>query len=196
MADRREELELGVSVIPSWESVEQTRELVRAADEGGLGLVGIQDHPYQSHFLDTFSLVAVLLAETERISFFTDVANLPLRPPAMMAQAAASLDILSGGRFELGLGAGANWRQIAGMGGPDRTGPESVEAVDEAIDVIRLMWSGERSVSFEGKYYGLDDARPGPIPVHRMGIWLGAFRPRMIRLAGRKADGWVPSLGR
>ena len=61
--------------------------------------------------------------------------------------------------------------------------------------MIRLMWSGEPSVSFEGNYYTLDAAHPGPPPVHPMGIWLGAFKPRMLRLVGRKADGWVPSLG-
>jgi alkanesulfonate monooxygenase SsuD/methylene tetrahydromethanopterin reductase-like flavin-dependent oxidoreductase (luciferase family) len=61
--------------------------------------------------------------------------------------------------------------------------------------VIRLMWSSERSVSFAGSHYRLEDARPGPRPVHPMGIWLGAFKPRMIRLVGRKADGWIPSLG-
>ena len=187
--------EFGISVIPYWDSLDRTRELVQAADENGLELVGIQDHPYQSRFIDTFALVATLLADTGRISFFTDVANLPLRPPAVMAKTAASLDVLSGGRFELGLGAGAVPHQIARMGGPDRSGPESVDALEEAIDVIRLMWSGEGSVSYDGRYYHLDDARPGPAPTHPMGIWLGAFKPRMISLVGAKADGWVPSLG-
>ena len=88
------------------DSLDRSRELVRVADEGGLALVGIQDHPYQHHFFDTWSLIPTLLAETKRISFFTDVASLPLRPPAVMAKAAASLDVLSGGRFELGLGGG------------------------------------------------------------------------------------------
>jgi alkanesulfonate monooxygenase SsuD/methylene tetrahydromethanopterin reductase-like flavin-dependent oxidoreductase (luciferase family) len=185
----------GISIIPYWDSLDRTRELVRAADHGGLQLVGIQDHPYQSRFIDTFALVATLLAETDRISFFTDVANLPLRPPAVMAKTAASLDVLSGGRFELGLGAGAIQPQIARMGGPERSPKEAVDALEEAIEVTRLMWSGERSVSFEGEYYRLEDARPGPAPVHPMGIWLGAFRPRMIGLVGRKADGWVPSFG-
>ena len=50
-------------------------------------------------------------------------------------------------------------------------------------------------MSFEGKHYRLDDARPGPRPAHPIGIWVGAFRPRMLRLVGRKADGWLPSLG-
>jgi alkanesulfonate monooxygenase SsuD/methylene tetrahydromethanopterin reductase-like flavin-dependent oxidoreductase (luciferase family) len=187
--------EFGVSVIPYWDSVDRARELARAADAGGLQLVGIQDHPYQSRFIETFTLIATLMAENRRISFFTDVANLPLRPPAVMAKTAASLDVLSGGRFELGLGAGAVPHQIARMGGPDRSGPESVDALEEAVEVIRLMWSGERSVSFEGEYYRLEDARPGPAPVHPMGIWLGAFRPRMITLVGRWADGWLPSFG-
>jgi alkanesulfonate monooxygenase SsuD/methylene tetrahydromethanopterin reductase-like flavin-dependent oxidoreductase (luciferase family) len=169
--------------------------LVRLADEGGLDLVGVQDHPYQRRFVDAWSLIAVLFAETERISICTDVANLPLRPPAVMAKAAASLDVLSGGRFELGLGAGGYPDPIAGFGGPRRTPGESVEALDEAIDVIRLLWSEERSVSFEGKHYRLHDARPGPLPAHPIGIWLGAFLPRMLRLTGRKADGWLPSLG-
>ena len=96
--------------MPLTERLDRTREQVRAADEAGLDLVGIQDHPYQHHFLDTWSLIPTLLAETSRISFFTDVANLPLRPPAVMAKAAASLDVLGGGRFELGLGAGNSRR--------------------------------------------------------------------------------------
>jgi alkanesulfonate monooxygenase SsuD/methylene tetrahydromethanopterin reductase-like flavin-dependent oxidoreductase (luciferase family) len=185
----------GLSVIPYAGSLPEIRDLVRVADEAGLDVVGIQDHPYQARFLDTFALIATLLAETRRISFFTDVANLPLRPPAVMAKAAASLDVLSGGRFQLGLGAGANWRQIAGLGGPHREPSESVDAIDEAIDVIRLMWSAEQMVSYAGRHYSLSDAHPGPRPAHPIGIWLGAFRPRMQRLAGRKADGWIPSLG-
>src|SRR5207302_3471 len=92
-------------------------------------------------------------------------------------------------------GAGGLPDVIAGFGGPRRTPGESVEALDEAIDVIRLLWSEERSVSFEGKHYRLDDARPGPRPAHPIEIWVGAFKPRMMRLVGRKADGWLPSLG-
>src|ERR1700736_2102197 len=188
-------LRFGISLVPATERLDGIRELVRVADEAALDLVGIQDHPYQRRFLDTWALIPTLLAETKRISFFTDVANLPLRPPAVMAKAAASLDLLSGGRFELGLGAGGIPDVIANFGGPRRTPGESVEAIDEAIDVIRLLWSEERSVSFEGKHYRLNDARPGPRPAHPISIWLGAFKPRMLRLVGRKADGWLPSLG-
>jgi alkanesulfonate monooxygenase SsuD/methylene tetrahydromethanopterin reductase-like flavin-dependent oxidoreductase (luciferase family) len=191
----RDHLRFGIAIVPATEGLDGIRALVRAADEARLDLVGVQDHPYQHHFLDTWSLIPMLLAETKHVSLFTDVANLPLRPPAVMAKAAASLDVQSGGRFELGLGAGAFPEVIASMGGPRRTPGESVEALDEAIDVIRLMWSGERSVSFDGNYYSLDGARPGPQPAHAIDIWVGAFKPRMMRLVGRKADGWLPSLG-
>jgi alkanesulfonate monooxygenase SsuD/methylene tetrahydromethanopterin reductase-like flavin-dependent oxidoreductase (luciferase family) len=187
--------QFGIAIVPAAAALDRIRSLARAADETALDLVGIQDHPYQSRFLDTWSLIPMLLAETKRISVFTDVANLPLRPPAVMAKAAASLDVQSAGRFELGLGAGALPGQIASMGGPPRTPGESVEALEEAIDVIRLMWSSERTVSFDGTYYRLDEAHPGPQPVHPIGIWVGAFKPRMIGLVGRKADGWLPSLG-
>lgn len=191
----RAEIRFGIAVVPASENLDRIRALVRAADEAPLDLVGIQDHPYQHHFLDTWSLIGTLLAETTRIALFTDVANLPLRPPAVMAKAAATLDVLSGGRFELGLGAGAFPDIAASMGAPRRTAGESVEALEEAIDVIRMMWSNERDVSFDGRYYTLDGARPGPQPVHPIGIWVGAFRPRMMRLLARKADGWLPSLG-
>jgi alkanesulfonate monooxygenase SsuD/methylene tetrahydromethanopterin reductase-like flavin-dependent oxidoreductase (luciferase family) len=193
--DAARDLRFGIAIVPATEALERNRALVHAAEQAGLDLVGVQDHPYQGRFLDTWSLIATLLAETERISFFTDVANLPLRPPAVMAKAATTLDVLSGGRFELGLGAGGLPDVIAGFGGPRRTPGEAVEALDEAIDIIRLLWSAERPVSYTGEHYRLDGARPGPPPAHPIGIWVGAFKPRMLRLVGRKADGWLPSLG-
>src|SRR4051795_11554252 len=189
-------VELGIFPTPNAADLDDILEQVLTAERLGIDLVGIQDHPYQRRFLDTWSLIPHLAARTERIRFFPDVANLPLRPPAVMANAAASIDILSGGRFELGLGAGAFWEGIGAMGGPVRSGKESVDALEEAIAVIRLMWSGERSVSFEGEHYSLDGVHPGPAPAHPIGIWLGAYGPRMMRVVGRLADGWIPSLPR
>jgi alkanesulfonate monooxygenase SsuD/methylene tetrahydromethanopterin reductase-like flavin-dependent oxidoreductase (luciferase family) len=189
-------VEFGIFPTPSADDRDDVIEQVLAAERAGLDLVGIQDHPYQRRFLDTWSLIAFLAARTERIRLFPDVANLPLRPPAVMAKAAATIDLLSGGRFELGLGAGAFWEGVGAMGGPVRGGPESVDALEEAIEVIRLMWSGERSVSFEGRHYRLDGLHPGPAPAHPIGIWIGAYGPRMVRLVGRLADGWIPSIPR
>jgi alkanesulfonate monooxygenase SsuD/methylene tetrahydromethanopterin reductase-like flavin-dependent oxidoreductase (luciferase family) len=133
---------------------------------------------------------------TERVTVFPDVANLPLRPPAVLAKAAASLDLLSGGRVELGLGAGGFWDAIKAMGGPLRTPAESVQALEEAIEVIRLVWSGKRGLRYDGRFYQLAGLNAGPVPSHEIGIWLGAYKPRMLALTGRAADGWVPSLGR
>ena len=113
----------------------------------------------------------------------------------MLAKAAASLDMLSGGRLELGMGAGGFWDGIKAYGGPARTPGESVSALEEAIQVIRLLWGGGHGLRFAGKFYRLEGANSGPPPAHQIGIWLGAYKPRMLSLIGRLADGWVPSLG-
>jgi alkanesulfonate monooxygenase SsuD/methylene tetrahydromethanopterin reductase-like flavin-dependent oxidoreductase (luciferase family) len=108
------------------------------------------------------------------------VANLPLRPPRMMAKHAATLDLLSAGRFELGLGAGAFWEGIEAMGGRQLSPKQSVDALEQAIVELREFWTAD------GKY-------DGPKPAHDIGIWLGAYKPRMLRLTGALADGWIPS---
>jgi alkanesulfonate monooxygenase SsuD/methylene tetrahydromethanopterin reductase-like flavin-dependent oxidoreductase (luciferase family) len=187
-------VELGAFVVPDASGTGAVLEQVLAAERGGLELVGIQDHPYQRRFLDTFALLAYLAARTERVRLYPDVANLPLRHPALLAKAASSIDVLSGGRFELGLGAGAFWDAIEAFGGPRRSGPESVDALEEAIAILRACWSGERSVSFEGEHYRVRGMKFGPPPAHPIGIWLGAYGPRMMRVVGRLADGWLPSL--
>ncbi len=195
MPDYGRQLRFGVFPSPDADSIDLILSLARIADDEGLELIGIQDHPYQRRFLDTWMLMATVLARTSRVTVFPDVANLPLRPPAVMAKSAASLDVLSGGRFELGLGAGGFWEAIEAMGGVRRTPGEAVDALTEAIEVIRLMWSEERSVRFSGTHYQLAGVKPGPPPAHDMGIWLGAGGPRMLALLGRSADGWVPSSG-
>jgi len=161
----------------------------------GLTFVGIQDHLYNLNFFDTWTLLATLAQATSRVRFLPDVANLPLRPPVMLAKAVASLDVLTQGRIELGLGAGAFWDGIVAMGGPKRRPGEAVTALEEAIQVICLFWSSQSSIRFEGKHYTVKGARPGPLPAHAVGIWLGAYGPRMLKMTGRLADGWILSMG-
>lgn len=185
----------GGFLTPSARQADTIIQLARFADQIGLDLVGIQDHPYQPQFLDTWTLLSALAKATERIRLVPDVSNLPLRPPALLAKAAASLDILSDGRVELGLGSGAFFDAVVSLGGERRSPGEAIEALEEAIAVIRALWTPGRAATFEGKYYQLRGARPGPIPPHPIGIWLGAYKPRMLRLTGRLADGWIPSLG-
>jgi alkanesulfonate monooxygenase SsuD/methylene tetrahydromethanopterin reductase-like flavin-dependent oxidoreductase (luciferase family) len=187
----------GISVAPWARNADQIVSLARVADELGLDLIGIQDHPYNAGFLDTWTLLSLLGGMTRHIRLLPDVANLPLRPPAMLARAAASLDILTAGRVELGLGAGGFWDAIVSYGGPQRTPGEAVAALEEAIYVIRLLWQpaaqGE-TVSFDGRFYQLHGAQPGPAPVHPIGIWIGALGPKMLDLVGRLAGGWIPSM--
>lgn len=176
-------------------------DLAVQAEEWGLDLVTLADHPYsviQGHpdrrpRIDVVPLLTAIAMRTQRLRVATNVANLPLRPPPMLARWAASLDLLSGGRFELGLGTGAMWDAIAAEGGPRRTPGESVEALTEAIAMIRALWTPGPLVTHTGKHYHLDGVLPGPFPLHKMEIWLGAYQPRMQRLIGRCADGWLPS---
>jgi alkanesulfonate monooxygenase SsuD/methylene tetrahydromethanopterin reductase-like flavin-dependent oxidoreductase (luciferase family) len=185
----------GISVTPNAAEYPQLVQQVLAAERGGLDLVGIQDHPYQRRFLDTFALIGDLLARTSRLRFFPDVANLPMRGPTMMAKAAASLDVMSGGRFELGIGAGGFWDAVAGMGGPRRTAGVSIEALEEAMRIIRAVLDGERVVRGPGPHYPVPGYPPGPPPAHRVELWVGAYRPRGLNLIARLGDGWVPSVG-
>src|SRR6266699_6108490 len=145
--DYGQPVRFGVFVTP--EATERPLERALVADELGFDLIGVQDHPYQRRFYDTWTLLTAIAMRTERITVFPDVANLPLRPPAMLAKAAATLDILSGGRLELGLGAGGFWNGIKAYDGQVRTPGESVSAVEDAIQVMRLLWSGQHGIRFD-----------------------------------------------
>jgi alkanesulfonate monooxygenase SsuD/methylene tetrahydromethanopterin reductase-like flavin-dependent oxidoreductase (luciferase family) len=195
MPDYGHDLLFGAFIPPVAEEAETVVTLARLADVTGLDVVAIQDHPYQRRFLDTWTLLSVLAARTTRVRLAPDVANLPLRHPAVLARSAASLDILSDGRVELGLGAGAFWDAIEALGGPRRSPREAVDALEEAIAVIRALWTPGRTPRIDGRHYFLNGARSGPFPVHDIGIWLGAYGPRMLALTGSAADGWLPSQG-
>jgi alkanesulfonate monooxygenase SsuD/methylene tetrahydromethanopterin reductase-like flavin-dependent oxidoreductase (luciferase family) len=119
------DVKLGIFIVPDATDPDSTIEQIVAADHAGLDLIGVQDHPYQRRFFDTWTLLAYAAGRTERLRLVPDVINLPLRLPSVLAKSAASLDVLSGGRVELGLGAGAFWDAIEAMGGPRRTPGES-----------------------------------------------------------------------
>lgn len=198
MPDYGHELYFGSFITPANSDPQQVVAAAVAAERVGLDLVTVQDHPYQPRFLDAWTLLSYLAASTQRVRLAGNVLNLPLRPPAVLARAVASLDLLSGGRVELGLGAGAFWDAIEAMGGRRLSPGQAVDALSESIDIIRGVWdvTNRERLQVPGKHYQLDGAKRGPAPAHPVEIWLGAYQPRMLRLTGRKADGWLPSIGR
>lgn len=190
------DLQFGFQLTPTADHAVQM-DLVRTAEECGLDLVGVQDHPYAPGLVDALPLIAVLAQRCERLRFFPDVASLPLRPPAMLATTIATLDRLSGGRMELGLGAGGYWTAIARMGVERLSGGEAVDALEEGLAIIRALWrDDDQPVTIEGRHHRVEDLRPGPPPAHPVRIWLGAQGPRMLRLTGQVADGWAAPIAR
>jgi alkanesulfonate monooxygenase SsuD/methylene tetrahydromethanopterin reductase-like flavin-dependent oxidoreductase (luciferase family) len=197
MTDYGHPLLFGSFLTPTAADPEHVVGLAQRSERLGLDLVTVQDHPYQPRFLDTWTLLSYIAARTRSVRLAANVTNLPLRPPAVLARSVASLDLLSGGRIELGLGAGAFWEAIEAMGGRRLPGGQGLRALEEAIDVIRQMWDTDArgGVRVEGEFHRVVGAKRGPAPAHDVGIWLGAYKPRMLALTGRKADGWLPSLG-
>ncbi len=194
--DYGHDLQFGVFITPTATPAQQAVEMAVAAENAGLDLATFQDHPYQHRFLDTWTLIAYAAARTKRIHLGGNVLNLPLRQPAVLAKSAASLDRLSGGRVEMGLGAGGFWDAIESMGGRRLSAGESIDALEEAMTIMRQLWdmSERGGVFVDGQYYHVNGARRGPAPAHDIPIWVGAYKPKILRLVGRAADGVVPSL--
>lgn len=196
MADYGHDLVFGVGLDSRVGAVDAVLDLAETADRAGVELVAFADHPYHPGYLDTWTLMSYVAARTTRVRVAASVHPVPLRTPAVLARAAAGLDLLSGGRVDLGLGTGHFWDAIEAMGGPRRSPAEAVTALTEAIQVIRAIWDtrapGRAHVA--GEHYRLAGAQRGPRPVHDAEIWIGAYKPRMLHLTGRLADGWWPSL--
>ncbi len=193
MTDYGHPITFGLSLIPETALLAENRALAQAADTAGLDYLAIQDHAYNPDFLDVWTLITYLAAETERISFVPDVADLQLRPPTILAKAAASLSVLSGGRIVLGVGGGASAGGIAAMGGTRRTSAEMVSFTEEALQVMRTALAGD-VVEFRGDQHAIEGYEPGPLPPAPIPLWLGSNGPRMLAVTGRSSDGWVSPL--
>ncbi|MFK4244695.1 LLM class flavin-dependent oxidoreductase [Micromonospora chokoriensis] len=196
MPDYGHEILFGTFLTPSAQDPDRVVALAELTEAAGLDLTTFQDHPYNADYLDTWTLLSWVAARTERLRISGNVLSLPLRPPAVLARAAASLDRLSHGRFELGLGAGAFWDGVEGMGARRLTAGQGVEALREAIDVLRGVWddAAPGPLRHDGKYYPIPGMQRGPAPAHDIDIWLGAYQPKMLALTGQKANGWLPTL--
>ena len=165
------------------------RELFRAAD--GLGYDGASLYDLLGiPTLECWTTLSALAAETERIRLIPMVLANLYRHPGTLAKMAATLDVISGGRLVLGIGAGGGEGDHRAYGLPYPSTSERVKMLGEAVQVIRLLWSGER-VSFVGKCYRLDNALCDPAPVQQPGppILIGGSGERyLLRAAAAHAD--------
>jgi alkanesulfonate monooxygenase SsuD/methylene tetrahydromethanopterin reductase-like flavin-dependent oxidoreductase (luciferase family) len=166
-----------------------------AAEALGFDFVGVNDHLHgSSPSFETWTLLVWIAAATSRIGVATRVLATPMRPPPVVAKMAESLDRLSGGRLLLGLGGGSVDEEFAAFGLGVRSPRDKVDGMEEAIRILRGMWSQER-FSFSGRLYRTEGARIEPKPDRRIPIWLGTYGRRALAVTGRLADGWIPSLG-
>jgi len=190
-------LQLGVFLTPTAERPHAAVELAVRAEELGLDLVTLQDHPYQPRFHETWTLLSWIAGRTERIGLAPSVMNTPMRLPAVLARSAASLDLLSGGRLTLALGAGHFWDAMEAMGVPRLTPGESVDALAEAVEVVRGVWDAAApgALTYRGTHHRVAGAERGPAPAHDIPLWVGGGKRRMLDLVGRLADGWVVAGG-
>lgn len=196
MSDYGHDLKFGLFITPVLSQARQVMELSQLADREGIDLVTFQDHPYQPAFADTWMLMSQVAALTQRVTIAPNVTNLPLRGPGIIARSAATLDQLSGGRFELGIGSGAFWDGIEAMGGRRLSPGQAIQALREAITIIRQLWDTEETakVAIEGEFYRAVGAKRGPAPARPIDIWVGAYGPKMLQLTAEVGDGWVPSV--
>ncbi len=168
----------------------------RLYEELGFDSVWDCDHyvqPSRPHgpYFEGWTLLAALAAITSRIRIGVLVSCNTFRHPALLAKEAVTVDHISNGRLELGLGAGWYEPEHAMFGIPFPPAAELVGRFEEAVEIIdRLMRSEE--VSFEGRYYTLANAefRPGPLQKPRPPLTIGAHGPRMLRLCAKYADAW------
>jgi alkanesulfonate monooxygenase SsuD/methylene tetrahydromethanopterin reductase-like flavin-dependent oxidoreductase (luciferase family) len=187
-------IQYGAALPASAKRLPELLEATTIAEDLGAGLVTVADHPYLPSELDAWTLIPLLLARTSRVHVATNVTALPFRSPTVIAKAAATLQYTSGGRFVLGLGAGGPYDGLPGWGAQWASLGQAIGALDEAIPLIRRLWSG-RPVDHDGEYYRLREAvavagaAADPVPP----IWVGSFKPKMLALTGRHADGWLPT---
>lgn len=169
----------------------------RIIEEAGYDCTGFPDHfmptagDIDSPYLEGWTLLTALAALTPRLRVSVLVTGNTYRNPALLARMAATLDHVTGGRVDLGLGAGWFEQEHTAYGFPFPPAGQRVEMLREAIAVIRSLMQGGRT-SFDGNYYQLVDAPFSPLPVQDGGppIIIGAQGPRMLRLIAECADGW------
>jgi probable F420-dependent oxidoreductase len=150
--------------------------------------------PYDVHttFHEPFVMYGYLAAVTRSLELVTGVIILPQRQTTLVAKQAAEVDLLSGGRFRLGIGVGWNAVEYEALG--EDFGNRGKRSAEQ-IELLRRLWT-EQSVTFDGEFHTVTGAGLAPLPVQRpIPVWVGAASPLGYKRAGRLADGWFPMMG-
>lgn len=192
-------MKLGVIVSPAagW-SYPEICELARGAETSGFDSFWVSDHFYggpggtpDRNCLEAWTLLAALARDTHRIRLGVLVAAVQYRNPALQAKMAASVDHISGGRLEFGVGAGWKQDEYRAYGYQFPPPGERVEQLRDSLEITRRLWQDDRA-TYHGKHYRIDDAVCAPKPTQRPRppIWIGGSGPRVMGLAARYADGF------
>ncbi len=162
----------------------------RVADDAGLDLVSVSDHPYFADRLDAYATLGFVLGATSNISGAVIMTNLLSRPAPVLARTVTGLSTISGERVVLGLGAGGMWEEIVALGAPRLSPAARIRALEEAIVVVRALSGGGDPVTFDGEFYQVTELTPAAAPTPP--IWVGSLGPKNLAVTGRNADGWIP----
>jgi alkanesulfonate monooxygenase SsuD/methylene tetrahydromethanopterin reductase-like flavin-dependent oxidoreductase (luciferase family) len=165
------------------------------AEALGFDFVSASDHLHgTAPTFEPWTMLSWIAAATSRIRVATRVLGTPYRHPPVVAKMAETLERLSGGRLILGLGGGAVDEEFRAFGLAERSPRDKVDGMEEAIRILRGLWS-EPAFTFAGRLYRTEAAAIEPKPERPIPIWLGTYGPRALAVTGRLADGWIPSLG-
>ena len=191
-------MEFGIHLIQQNVTIGKCRDLWRWADTAGFTWVDVSDHFYESPmtekqgpFLECLASLAALAVDTEHVRVGTCVLAMDYRHPAVLANALATIDHLSNGRLDVGLGAGWNEQEYSAYGIPfDRIG-RRMDRLEEGIHVLRALWE-ESEANYASDHFQLTDALCEPKPIQRrVPIWIGGLgERRTLQLVARYADGW------
>ena len=173
--------------------VRQVREMLghaRLADDAGLDIVSVGDHPYFAERLDAYAALGFVLGATSNITGAVIMTNLLSRPAPILARTVTGLSTISGGRVVLGMGAGGMWEEIVALGVPRLSPAARIRALEEAIVIVRALSGGGDPVTFDGEFYHVTELAPAAAPAPP--IWVGSLGPNALAVTGRHADGWIP----
>ncbi len=166
------------------------KDVARECEALGYHSIWMNDH-VNKHNLECWTTLSALATATERIRLGTQVICNTYRNPSLLAKMAATLDFISGGRLEFGIGAGSNWdegeHRAYGIPFPSPIG--RIKRMEEAVEIITRLWTEEKA-SFKGRYYTIEDAvcEPKPVQTPHPPIMIGGARPRLLKAVATYAD--------